>query len=244
MSRFFITASNIFGGMAYLSKEDADHIKVLRIRKGEIFTVCDGNGTDYTCRLSDNDGEDLCVEIVDKTPSPGEPNVKCSVFAAFSKGDKLESVIQKSVELGASEIVAFPSKRCVSKPEGVSLLRKTERWQKIAKEAAKQSERGIVPLVSVMPTYENAVKKAAEAELPIFCYEEEKSHSLKAALEQAGEIKTVSIFTGPEGGFEPSEAALAVQYGMKSVTLGPRILRCETAPVSVLSAVMLFTDNM
>lgn len=241
MARFFITASNIFGGVAYLSKEDADHIKVLRIRKGETFTVCDGNGTDYICRLSDDAGG---VEILDRSPSPGEPSVKCSIFAAFSKSDKMESVIQKCVELGASEIVVFPSKRCVAKPEGASLLRKTDRWQKIAKEAAKQSERGKVPTVSVMPSYEDAVKKAAEAQLALFCYEDEKKLSLKTALEQYGEVKSFSVMTGPEGGFEPSEAALAVQYGMKSVTLGPRILRCETAPMCALSAVMLFTDNM
>lgn len=245
MARFFITASNVFGGMAYLSKEDADHIKVLRIRKGETFTVCDGAGTDYTCRLSDSGEEDGCgVEIVDKAPSPGEPSIKCSIFAAFSKGDKMETVIQKCVELGASEIIVFPSKRCVSRPEGAALIRKTDRWQKIAKEAAKQSERGIIPPVTVMPTYEAAVKKAAEADLALFCYEDEKAFGLKTALEQSGSIKSVSIFTGPEGGFEPSEAALAVQHGMKSVTLGPRILRCETAPMCALSAVMLFTDNM
>ena len=244
MARFFIAASNVFGGMAYLSKEDADHIKVLRIRKGETFTVCDGEGTDYTCRLSEDGDDGYGVEIVDKAPSPGEPSVKCSVFAAFSKGDKMETVIQKCVELGASEIIVFPSKRCVSKPEGAALLRKTDRWQKIAKEAAKQSERGVIPAVSVMPSYEAAVKKAAEAELPLFCYEDEKAFSLKTAMEQAGNVSSVSIFTGPEGGFEPSEAAFAVQCGMKSVTLGPRILRCETAPMCALSAVMLFTDNI
>ena len=245
MARFFITASNLFGGMAYLDKEDAEHIKVLRIRKGETYTVCDGNGTDYICKLSEEaEKGSSAVEIVDKVPSPGEPSIKCAVYAAFSKGDKMESVIQKSVEIGATEIVVFPSKRCVAKYEGSALVRKAERWQKIAKEAAKQSERGIIPAVTVLSSFSEAVKRAAGTDLPIFCYEEEKSLSLKNLLEQAENVGSVSIFTGPEGGFEPSEVQEAIDAGMKSVTLGPRILRCETAPICALAAVMLFTGNM
>lgn len=245
MPRFFIAASNIFGGIAYLNEKDAEHLKVLRIKKGEKFTVCDGNGTDYVCQLADSGSSDeTSVEILEKKPSPGEPTAHCTVFAAYSKGDKMETVIQKCVELGASEIVVFPSHRCVSKPDGASVIKKTNRWQKIAAEAAKQSERGKIPVVSAAPDFKFAMEKAAKADLPLFFYEEEQTLGFKEALQSSGDIKTVSIVTGPEGGFEPEEAKFAIASGMKSVSLGPRILRCETAPMAAVAGVMLFTGNM
>ena len=244
MPRFFVAASNVFGGVAYLNAKDAEHIKVLRIKEGEQFTVCDGNGTDYVCRLLKMREDGAEAEVLDKTAASGEPTVSCAVFAAFSKGERLETVIQKCVEIGASEIALFPSQRCVSKPEGIALMRKTSRWQKISEEAAKQSGRGKIPAVTVIPTFEAAVRRAAGTQLPLFFYEEENRYGLKEALEQNQGCKTISIVTGPEGGFEPSEAEFAVSCGMLSVSLGPRILRCETAPICALSAVMLYTGNM
>ena len=244
MARFFVAASNIFGGMAYLNGEDLDHIKALRIRDGEMFTVCDGNGTDYSCVLSKVDRDTAEVQILDKSPSKGEPAVHCTVYMAYAKGDKIEHVVQKAVELGASEIVLFPSKRCVSRPEGAAIIKKTARYAKIAEEAAKQSGRGIIPTVITMPTYKAAVERAAKADLPVFCYEDEKELSIKTCLESVPDINTVSIVTGPEGGFEKEEADFAVEMGMKCVTLGPRILRCETAPLCALTAVMYSTGNL
>lgn len=243
MARFFITASNIFGGVAYMNAQDLDHIRALRIRKGESFTICDGEGNDYTCRLAD-DGGGARAEIISSQPSAGEPTVYCTVYAALSKGDKLESVIQKSVELGAAEIAVFPSDRCVSRPDGAALIKKTARWQKISEEAAKQSGRGRIPAVTVIPSFSAAIAQAAVADLPLFFYEDETRLGLKDALESKPSPRTVSIVTGPEGGFEPMEAQHAVDSGMLSVTMGPRILRCETAPLCALSAVMLHTGNL
>lgn len=244
MPRFFVAASNIFGGMALVSGKEAEHMRVLRIRQGETFTICDGKGNDYICQISGEEENGIRAEILETVPSAGEAAVQCSVYAAFSKGDKMETVVQKCVELGAYEIVAFPSCRCVSKPDGAAVLKKTNRWQKIAEEAAKQSGRGIVPQVWTVPSFDEAVKRASQAELPLFFYEEEREHSIKAALEEKPAAKTVSILTGPEGGFEPEEAEKAKAGGMVSASLGPRILRCETAPVSALTAVMFFTGNM
>jgi len=244
MARFFVAASNIFGGAAYIRGEDAAHFRVLRIRQGETFTVCDGAGTDYVCRLKDAADGEICAEVLERRPSPGEPAVSCRVFAAFAKGDKLETVIQKCVELGASEIVAFPSARCVAKPEGAALLRRTERWQKIAQEAAKQSGRGRVPPVRCAASFSEAVRDAAGADVPLFLYEGETQTDLRTALARAETPQTVSVMTGPEGGFAPQEAAEAAAAGMQAVTLGPRILRCETAPMAAVCAVMLLTDNM
>lgn len=242
--RFFVAASNIFGGIAYLNAKEIDHLRALRIRHGESFTVCDGDGQDYTCRLTKLTPDGAEAEIVDIGPSKGEPSVFCAVYTAYAKGDRLETAIQKSVELGASEIVLFPSARCVSKPEHLSVIHKTGRLQKVAEEAAKQSGRGKIPWVTAVSSFENAVQSASKNEMPLFLYECEKHNSLKDILTGHTGFKTVSIMTGPEGGFEPEEASYAVQNGMHSVSIGPRILRCETAPIAALTAVMYHTGNM
>jgi 16S rRNA (uracil1498-N3)-methyltransferase len=242
--RFFVAASNIFGGIAYLNAKEIEHIKALRIRHGESFTVCDGDGKDYTCRLTKLSPDGAEAEIVDVSPSKGEPSVFCAVYIAYAKGDKLETVVQKSVELGASELVLFPSARCVSKPETLSVIHKTGRLQKVAEEAAKQSGRGKIPWVTAVSTFEHAVQSASKNELPLFLFEDEKQNSLKEVLSNSAGFKTISIMTGPEGGFEPEEASIAVQNGMHSVSVGPRILRCETAPIAALTAVMYHTGNM
>lgn len=244
MPRFFIAASNIFGGIAYINSRDAEHIRALRIRQGETFTVCDGSGTDYSCVLTRINEDGAEAEILGKAPSDGEASVYCTVFAAFSKGDRMETAVQKCVELGAAHIVLFPSARCVSRPDEKSLVKKTARLQLIAEEAAKQSGRGIIPVVTSLSSFEAAIKLAAAAELPLFCYEDEHELPIRKAIESRPGAKTVSIVTGPEGGFEPSEAQYAAGAGMLSVTMGPRILRCETAPICALAAVMLLTDNL
>ena len=244
MARFFVAASNIFGGIAYLNGEDLDHIKALRIRDGEMFTVCDGEGTDYSCVLSKVDRDTAEVQILDKAPSKGEPSVDCTIYMAYAKGDKIEHVVQKAVEIGASKIVLFPSRRCVSRPEGAALIKKTARYAKIAEEAAKQSGRGRIPEVITAPTYKAALEMAVSADMPLFCYEDEKELSIRTCLESKPDMKTVSIVTGSEGGFEKEEADMAIEMGMKCVTMGTRILRCETAPLTALSAVMYATGNL
>ena len=244
MARFFIAASNITGGVAYLGGQDLEHIRVLRLKKGETFTICDGNGTDYLCRLSDAKGDGTCAEVLETHQSEGEPTVQCTVFAAYSKGDKMDTVVQKCVELGASSVIAYPSRRCVSTPDALSAQRKAVRWQKIAQEAAKQCGRGMIPQISAASSFESAVGSACRAELPLFLYESEREHSFRSAMEKASEFRTFSVFTGPEGGFDPAEAEYAAEHGMLSVSLGPRILRCETAPICALTAVMLMTGNL
>ncbi len=244
MPRFFVAASNIFGGVAYIEGKDAEHLKVLRVKQGEEIVVSDGNGQDYVCRVTEVGKEETRAEILETRPSVGEPSLRCAVYAAYPKGDKAETIIQKCVELGASEVVFFPSERCVSRPDTAPLLKKTERWNKLAREAAMQSQRGSVPTVRTLGSFAEALAGAAQAELPLFLYEEEKERHLREALSGAESVKTAAVMTGSEGGFSPAEAEAARAVGMVSVSLGSRILRCETAPLAALSAVMLMSGNM
>ena len=146
-------------------------------------------------------------------------------------------MIQKATELGAFEIIAFPSARCVSRPDEKSLKKKLERWQKIAESAAEQSGRGRIPTVMALSSYNEAIQRAVKADISILFYENERSFTLREALNQYP-YESISLLTGPEGGLEENEVRAALTAGMCVCTLGNRILRCETAPLCALSAVM------
>ena len=240
MIRFFAQPQDISDGVIQLTTEDAEHIRALRLRPAEQFIVCDSAGTDYICHLGIRGTNTAKISVT--SPSLGEPSVMCKVYIAFAKGDRLDYAVQKSVELGAGEIVLFPSERCVSVPGDMS--KKTARLQKIALETAKQCGRGRIPEVTAISSFSSAIELASCAALPLFIYEREENRHLKQVLENSGDFHTASIVTGPEGGFESHEAAFALSLGMISVTLGPRILRCETAPVIVLAALMFHTGNL
>ncbi len=244
MPRFFVAATNIFGGVAYMDSKDAEHLKVLRVKKGEEIIVCDGQGKDYLCRVTNVGGGAAEAEIVETTVSEGEPDIECRVYAAYPKGDKAETIIQKSVELGASEIIFFPSERCVSKPDGASVVKKLERWNKISREAAMQSQRGRIPVVRASGSYAEAINEAAQAELPLFLYEGKCKLGLLDAMKNADGFKTVSVVTGSEGGFSSEEVEKAEAAGLLCTSMGPRILRCETAPLCAVSAIMLYSGNL
>ncbi len=237
MPRFFLSPEEIHDRFITLQGEAAQHAKVLRLKNGETVTVCDGNGTDYICTVSDVSTGQYSLVVHSRHPSDAEPKVSTAIYMAFPKSDKLEHVIQKATELGASEIVAFPSARCVAKPDAKSLPKKLERWQKIAASAAEQSGRGTIPRVLALESYQAAVARACQADLAIYFYENETGFSLHDAL-NAASFQTVSLMTGSEGGFAQEEVTYAAQAGMKICTLGRRILRCETAPLCALSALM------
>ena len=234
MTRFFVTPEEMTGDTITLTGENASHAKVLRLKAGEQVLVCDGEGAESLCAVVDSDWN---LEVLERRRSDTEPAVKVSIYMAFPKSDKLEHVIQKATELGAYEIVAFPSARCVSKPDEKSLKKKLERWQKIAASAAEQSGRGRIPEVVVLGSFTEALNRGKETDLPMLFYENERATTLHMAL-TAGEYKSAALLTGPEGGLEEKEVAKAMDAGWKVCTLGRRILRCETAPLCALSAVM------
>lgn len=237
MVRFFVSAEEMLPDFFVLTGENAAHAKVLRLKNGEKVLVCDGQGNECVCVISDVNPERISLVVDHRQKSDTEAAVQVSIYMAFPKGDKLEHVIQKATELGAYEIVAFPSARCVSRPDEKSLKKKAERWQKIAASAAEQSGRGRIPQVVVLSSYREALQRAVRAELPILFYENERATTLQMALSK-NTYKTVSLLTGPEGGLEPSEVEMAKDVGLRICTLGSRILRCETAPLCALSAVM------
>ena len=237
MVRFFVQAEAIEQNTIILTGENAAHAKVLRLKAGEQVLVCDGHGKECLCCVESASAGEFTLTVNERRNSVSEAGVKVSVYMAFPKADKLEHVIQKATELGAYEIVTFPSARCVSKPDEKSLKKKMERWQKIAVSAAEQSGRGRIPEVVVLPTYVAALQRAAEADLPIMFYENEHATTLRMALESQ-EYQTVSLLSGPEGGLEDTEVEKAKEAGLHICTLGRRILRCETAPLCGLSAVM------
>ena len=237
MTRFFIEPDQMQLDFLVLTGENAQHAKVLRLKNGEEVLVCDGQGRECLCAVSDVSSERISLVVNHCQESDTEAAVRVSVYMAFAKGEKLEHVIQKATELGAFEIVAFPSARCVSRPDEKSLKKKLERWQKIAQSAAQQSGRGRIPEVLVMTSYKQALSRAAQADIGLLFYENERSTTLRMALGQKP-YQTVSILTGPEGGLEETEVEQASQAGLQVCTLGKRILRCETAPLCALSAIM------
>lgn len=242
MPRFFVPKQEIGSSFLVLTGENAAHAKVLRLKNGDDVTICDGEGTDYICTVSDVANGQISLVVHSADPSQSEPKVACSVYMAFAKADKFEHVIQKATELGAAELVCFPSVRCVSRPDEKSLVKKLDRWQKIAASAAEQSRRGRIPQVIALPSYSSALKRAAEADLAVCFYENEEQLTFRAAIE-AAPFRTASLLTGPEGGFESEEVRQAAEAGLKICTLGSRILRCETAPLCALSALMYATGE-
>ena len=237
MTRFFVAPEELQPEFLVLTGENAQHAKVLRLKEGEEVLVCDGEGRECLCAISDVSPGQVSLVVKKRQESESEARVKASIYMAFSKGDKLEHVIQKATELGAYEIVVFPSARCVSRPDDKSLKKKLERWQKIAASAAEQSGRGRIPEVIALNSYKEALVRAAQADKAILFYENERATTLRMALE-TGEYSTISLLTGPEGGLEEKEVAQAQEAGLQVCTLGRRILRCETAPLCALSAVM------
>lgn len=242
MTRFFVSSEEIQPDFLVLTGENANHAKVLRLKNGEEVLVCNGQGQECLCVVSDISPGQISLVVKKRQEAESEAVVRVSVYMAFPKADKLEHVIQKATELGAYEIVAFPSARCISRPDEKSLVKKVERWQKIAASAAEQSGRGRIPQVLTLPSYSAALSRAAEAEKAILFYENEQATTLRMALE-ARHVKTLSLLTGPEGGLEPCEVEQARQAGLQVCTLGKRILRCETAPLCALSAVMYATGE-
>ncbi len=240
MPRFFIDHSP--KKQTVITGEDGKNIaKSLRMQIGEPLTLCDGKGTDYHGIITSIEQNQITVTISDSCPTVAEPTATVTLYQSLPKSDKMDTVVQKAIEMGVTRIVPVLSMRCISRPDEKTAQKKTQRWQKIAIEAAKQSERGVLPTVTAIMDFATAMRQAAAKSTVLFFYEG-GGESLQGLIQKT--CSAYSIFIGPEGGFSPEEVALAMDLGAKKTTLGPRILRTETAPIAALSAIMLLTDNM
>ena len=233
MARFFVDKDKIGEKSIILDGENHQHMsRVLRMREGDSLTICDGEKTDYICTVSSISKKEAICEIVSAEENKNESSVSVTLFQGVPKGAKMDLIIQKCVELGAVKIVPFISKRTVAAAKG-----KFDRFQKISLEAAKQSGRGIVPEVCEIVSFEDAADELCRCDLPIIAYEESHGFTLKDAL-RGSSPKSIGIMIGPEGGFEKEEVQAAESAGAKVVSLGNRILRTETAGLSVISNIM------
>lgn len=234
MPRFFVP--DIEGETVMITGEDAGHIaRSLRMRVGEELTVCDLAGWDYRCVLESVTPGLVTAGVVEKAPCKTEPRIQVRLFQALPKSDKLEWIVQKATELGAVEIIPVLSERCISRPDHKSMEKKRQRLEAIALEAAKQAGRGMIPRIGSLLRYSEALEEMKRSDLALLFYERAKE-PLNRLLDRP--FVSVSILTGSEGGFSAQEAEEAFQRGIPAVSLGSRILRCETAPVSALSAIM------
>ena len=225
-----------------LTGEDAAHIaKSLRMKAGEKLTLCTPDGRRHDCEIAAVSPDAVAVRILHSTVCEQEPTVRVSLYVALMKGDKLDDVIQKAVELGAYEITPFISARCISRPDDKSLIKKQLRWQKIADSAASQSRRGILPKVNPCIDIREIPQAASGCDCALVCYE-----CGGAPLREIipADAKSVAVITGAEGGFEEEEIGALKAAGVAAATLGKRILRAQTAPIAALCAAMLITGNL
>ena len=243
--RYF--TKEITDGTAVLRGADAHHLaRVMRARLGDTVILCDGNAVEYTGTITGFGDETVEFSVEEGYPSAAEPDVEVTLLVGYPKQDKLEQIIRHGVELGCAHFVPFFSRYCVAAPKKEE--QKNERYNRIAFEAAKQCGRGVLPDVALpLPNFGAVCRTLGEYDLVLFCYEcgGQPLRSLLAGLPRTeGRKPKIAIITGAEGGFAAEEAAAAANAGAKTIGLGPRILRCETAPLAVLSAVMTLTGNL
>lgn len=246
MHWFYVENSQIFDNSITIIGSDVNHIKnVLRMEKGEKVVICNGQGKDFYCIIKSVTNEEVIVEIQEMNDSESELPSKLYLFQGIPKKDKMELVIQKAVELGVFEIIPVAMKRCVAKIDNKKKeIKKIERWQSIATAAAKQSGRGIIPNIHSVMNFEEAIQYAKTMEFGIVPYEQEKNREKsKEIIQQCYKYKTIAIFIGPEGGFDDKEIDKVIEAKMHPITLGKRILRTETAGLTMLSILMFELED-
>lgn len=264
MPKFFIDKNDIAGGRAVLTGEKAQHVtKSLRMSAGESLILCDGEGTDHYCVI-ESVGKEVTLSVESSSPSAGEPPYRAVIYQGLSKGDRFDTVVQKSVECGAAAVVPVQTERATVRLSRDDCDKKNVRWQRIAESAAEQCGRGVVPKMQPLMSFAEAIEAAGKADLVLFCYENEDGVTLKDRLEEFAKnveqktcvpvegscfnrerpIPEIAIIIGPEGGFsereaEAARAACEKSSRFHSVSLGSRILRTESAAPFVLACISM-----
>lgn len=239
--RIYVGSDRIESGRAYIDGSDANHIlRVLRKEKGDTLHICDMHGNSYDAVIDEITKDGLFATLGEPTKNDNEMPFKVTVYQCFPKGDKFETVIQKAVELGASEIVAVMSERCVARPDTKAFSKRLERLKKISESAAAQCGRNIIPEIRGIISYNEAIREISEQDIGFICYEGDGTEPIRNIL--GGKPKNIGFLIGPEGGLSEKETQAAKEAKIALAGLGKRILRTETASGYVLSAISVLLE--
>ena len=240
MHHFFVTPQQVDGEQIRMEGSDVNHMKnVLRMKVHEKVEISDGQKKKYICEVASYEEGSAVLQILEEMEADTELSSRLYLFQGLPKGDKMELIVQKAVELGVYQIVPVAMKRSVVRLDDKKAAKKIERWNAIAESAAKQAGRSRIPEVKLPVSYKEALKMAQELDITLLPYE------LADGMKQSKELihgiesgQSVGIFIGPEGGFEPDEVDAAIENGARVITLGRRILRTETAGLATLAVLM------
>lgn len=248
MSKFFVKENQIKNNTVKIIGQDVNHIKnVLRLNLEDQIKICNEDTSEnYNSSIKQIEKDEIICEIKEKISSKVESNVKITIFQGLPKADKMELIIQKSTELGASRFVPVALNRCIVKLSGKDAQKKIERWQKISEVAAKQCGRDLIPKIENIENIEEVKKQISDFDLFFVAYEQEKNVYLKQVLQEVDKSKEkirIAFLIGPEGGLEEKEIEQMKNAGAKIISLGNRILRTETVALSVTSIIMYELEN-
>lgn len=240
MHHFFVEPTQICGDTIAIEGSDLNHMKnVLRIKPGESVEISDGSSNRYICEVDEYEQDSVRLHICDKIRDDVELPSRIYLFQGLPKADKMELIIQKAVELGVYEVIPIVTKRAVVKLDEKKAAKKVARWNAIAEGAAKQSGRNRIPEVHDVMTFAEALKFAKSLDVRLIPYEKaEGMGTMKSAVDQIRQGESIGVFIGPEGGFEEAEIEQAMEQKIIPVSLGKRILRTETAGLTILSILM------
>ena len=243
MPKFFVENNQIKNDTIYIKDKDVNHIKkVLRKNIEDEITICNENTKqDYLCKITNIEENEITCKILKELETNVESNIEVSIFQGLPKADKMELIIQKSVELGVHDITPIEMKRCVVRLKEKDKTKKIERWQKISKVAAKQCGRNYIPKINNIENLKEISEKIKDYDVVLVAYEEEKENTLKNELEllkKDNDNIKIAVVIGPEGGIDKEEIEVLKRNGAKIITLGKRILRTETVALNVLSIIM------
>lgn len=245
MHHFFVTPEQVRESDIYIEGSDVNHMKnVLRMKLGEQLEVSDGNNLKYLCEVSAFEEDEVVVHILEKMEADTELSSNLYLFQGLPKSDKMDLIVQKAVELGVTSVIPVSTKRAVVKLDDKKAAKKVQRWNTIAESAAKQAGRSRIPQVTEVLTFQEALRKSQELDLVLIPYElAEGMAKTREIIKNLKKGQSVGIFIGPEGGFEHSEVEMAIESGAKDITLGKRILRTETAGLTMLSILMFELED-
>lgn len=248
MFKFFVTEDQIKDKIIDIIEDDVNHIKnALRLEVEDKIEVCDiNNSNNYLCKIIELNKKYVKCEIIEEIKNNNETNLYLHIFQGIPKAEKMETIIQKTTEIGVSEITPLVMQRCIAKLDNKTSLKKVERWQKIAEVAAKQSKRDKIPIINLPINIKNVYEKLANYDIVLIAYEEEKDNAIKKILNKVPKKENlkIAIIIGPEGGITKEEIKELSNENVKTVSLGKRILRTETAPIVLASIIMYEFDEM